>query len=99
MARTDTDDHHAAVPTWPVRKLAPPMSAPVIASTQKIALTDFRPSLVQYTSSRCSQSANSLTVRPTPTPKTAAATLRAVPCGAADTRTMPVPMMINMPKT
>jgi len=26
-------------------------------------------------------------------------TSRAAPCGAADTRTIPVPMMINMPKT
>ncbi len=44
---TEIDDHHVVVPTRPVRKSAPPMSAPVIARTQKVASTDFRPSLVQ----------------------------------------------------
>ena len=44
---TEIDDHHAVVPARPVTKLAPPMSVPVITSRQKIASTDFRPSLVQ----------------------------------------------------
>ena len=39
--------HQVAVPACPDRKLVPPMSAPVITSTQKIASTDCRPSLVQ----------------------------------------------------
>ena len=46
-ARTATDDHQVAVPTRPDRKLVPPMSTPVTARTQKIASTDFRPSVVQ----------------------------------------------------
>ena len=44
---TATDDHHAAVPTRPVKKLVPPISAPVITRTQKIASTDFRPCSAQ----------------------------------------------------
>jgi hypothetical protein len=46
-ARTETDDHQVAVPIRPDRKLEPPMSTPVTARTQKIASTDFRPSVVQ----------------------------------------------------
>ena len=42
-AMTATDDHHAAVPMRPVTKAVPPISAPVIARTQKIASTDLRP--------------------------------------------------------
>jgi len=46
-AMTATDDHHAAVPILPVTKLVPPISAPVITRTQKIASTDFRPCSAQ----------------------------------------------------
>ena len=41
------DDHHAAVPRGPVTKPTPPISAPVITRTQKIASTDSRPWSVQ----------------------------------------------------
>jgi hypothetical protein len=45
--RTATEDHHAAVPIWPVTKSTPPISAPHTTRTQKIASNDFRPRAVQ----------------------------------------------------
>jgi hypothetical protein len=45
--RMATDDHHAAVPIRPVTKSTPPISAPMITRTQKIASTDLRPCSAQ----------------------------------------------------
>jgi hypothetical protein len=47
IAMPAIDDHHSVVPKPPVTKLAPPISAPVITRTQKIASTDCRPCLAQ----------------------------------------------------
>jgi hypothetical protein len=47
MAMVAIDDHHSAVPAAPVTMLVPPISAPVVTRTQKIASTDCRPCLAQ----------------------------------------------------
>ena len=47
IAMPAIDDHHSDEPMPPDTKLAPPISAPVITRTQKIASTDCRPCLAQ----------------------------------------------------
>src|SRR5690606_23542856 len=54
----------------------PSSSTPVTAITANTALTEVRPSWLQYTSDRCRISANSSSTRAVPTPKTAAAAAR-----------------------
>ncbi len=74
-------------------------SSPITETARITASTERRPSSLQYTSSRCSTSANSSRVSPQPIPKTTASTLYVTGPPRSANAPIPPTSIITWPKT